>query len=155
MQIILPLKIKQEISSALEKAGSREIGGILMGECLSPNNFRVSEITLQMHGGGFSNFIRNLQSIIAPLMKFFSLNKNDYKRFNYLGEWHSHPSFPPFPSGEDISSMEEIINDPNVGANFVVLMIVKLNKMREFEGTASVFVPRTAPFRAQLTLEEI
>jgi Prokaryotic homologs of the JAB domain len=52
---------------------------------------------------------------------------HNFKRFNYLGEWHSHPSFLPEPSATDHKSMREMIEDPKLGANFVVLMVVKLN----------------------------
>jgi len=69
----------------------------------------------------------------------------DYKRFNYLGEWHSHPSFLPVPSETDLETMQSIVEDPQVGANFLVLMIVKLQGRREMQVSTTAFLPRLEP----------
>jgi len=37
--------------------------------------------------------------------------------------------------------MWEIVGDPQVGANFVVLMIVRLSSAGQLEGTATVYLP--------------
>jgi [CysO sulfur-carrier protein]-S-L-cysteine hydrolase len=49
-----------------------------------------------------------------------------YRRFNYLGEWHSHPSFSVQPSFEDIESMTDIVESGNSTITFAVLLIVRL-----------------------------
>jgi hypothetical protein len=47
-----------------------------------------------------------------------------YRRFNYLGEWHSHPSFSVQPSFEDIESMTDIVENGNSTITFAVPLIV-------------------------------
>lgn len=126
MKLRLPPDMVHKISGALQDAGTREIGGILMGEHIGADIFRVRNITIQRHSGSFASFVRAIQDFVAPLRHFFRTTNHDYTRFNYLGEWHSHPSFEPVPSVTDRQTMHDLIQDDNVGANFVVLMIVKL-----------------------------
>ena len=98
-------------------------------------------MTIQTRGGTLLSFVRLVSSAVTALKKFFEKTNHDYTRFNYLGEWHSHPSFDSIPSRNDIFSMFEIINDREVNANFVVLIIVKLNKYCSLEGSATAFYP--------------
>ncbi len=153
MQIQLPPNAMQRLTTALEWAGTREIGGILMGEHISENVFRVKDMTIQQHGGSFAAFVRIVQDILTPLTEFFRSTNNNYTRFNYLGEWHSHPSFVPEPSGRDRETMRGIINDPEVGANFVVLMIVKLSQTGQLDGTVTVFHSDGAEYQGELVIE--
>lgn len=128
--LVLTLNLPPEISSALQaalkKAGRREIGGILMAEHIGINEFTVREITIHHHGI-YAYFLRRIEDTIGKLHSFFQRTEHDYSRFNYLGEWHSHPSFAPYPSRTDDNSMIEIVQDDTVGANFTVLLIVKLD----------------------------
>jgi hypothetical protein len=89
--------------------------------------------------------VRLIEYILQPLEAFFRSTNHDYKRFNYLGEWHSHHSFELIPSREDHLTMMQIANDPAVGANFVVLLIVK-SEMEELESGLTVYCPTTQPF---------
>ncbi len=155
MQLLLPPKIGEQLVTALARAGTREIGGILMGEHLAENVFRVTNLTIQRHGGSFATFLRVVQDIIEPLRIFFRATNNNYQRFNYLGEWHSHPSFVPEPSPRDCQTMHDIIKDPNVGANFVVLLILKLNQKHQLEGSVTVYQPGGQEFRGDLIQEGI
>ena len=82
--------------------------------------------------------------------QFFERTGRDYERFNYLGEWHSHPSFEARPSGRDEQSMYDIINDRAVGAEFAVLLIVKIGALSTMEVSATIFVPGHAPVAASL-----
>ena len=152
MEIRVEPRIQSKIKEALRKAGRREIGGILMGECLAPNHFRVSDLSTSARRGSFSNFIRSLVDALEPLRNFFVRTGYQYKRFNYLGEWHSHPSFVPVPSASDIQTMLEIVRDPQVGATFAVLLIVRLDSDR-LKGSATVFPASGAAFRACLIWE--
>lgn len=138
---------------ALSQAGSRETGGILMGEHVGEDTFRVAEITIQRRPGTFATFVRALAGVAHALTRFFRRTNYEYTRFNYLGEWHSHPSFALEPSASDRQSMLEIVEDPDVGANFAVLMIVRLQN-DELEGAAFVFQPGGQISRAALELEE-
>jgi hypothetical protein len=80
-------------------------------------------------------------SSVIPVEQFFERTGRDYERFNYLGEWHSHPSFTTRPSRSDVRSMYRIVSEPSVGANFAALVIVRLAARAELEMSACVFRP--------------
>jgi len=128
--IRIPNKIIEQIRPALLRCGNRECGGILMGEHIGQNEFRVANFTVQSNGGTISRFVRTVTGLITKLAEFFEKTEHRYKKYNYLGEWHSHPLFALKPSQEDFQTMRNIIDDPNVGANFVVLILVKINSDR-------------------------
>ncbi|AFY57391.1 hypothetical protein Riv7116_4985 [Rivularia sp. PCC 7116] len=153
MQVLLPNKIAQKLMLALKKAGSREIGGILMGEHIADDVYRVKDLTIQNHGGTSASFVRTIQGIINPLKHFFRKTGYDFTRFNYLGEWHSHPDFATEPSYTDNKTMWEVVEDQQVGANFVILLIVRLNTIGELEGTTTVYLPGQQSFKCELIKE--
>lgn len=97
-----------------------------MGEHLGKDDFRLVDMTIQLRGGAFASFVRLLELIAEPLRNFFDSTEHQYTRYNYLGEWHSHPSFALNPSGTDVETMEGIVGDIHVGANFVVLLLTRL-----------------------------
>jgi [CysO sulfur-carrier protein]-S-L-cysteine hydrolase len=155
VKIIIPLIIKEQLVTALKNASDHETGGILMGEHIGIDEFRVKEITIQPDLGTFASFVRALSHALASLNKFFQKTKYNYAHFNYMGEWHSHPSFIPAPSSKDISTMIDSVNDKNVGANFLVLIILKLNTTGSIEGTATAFYPNLPSARCELIFSEI
>lgn len=149
----LPLDIVCLLENALNRAGDREIGGILMAEHVGTNEFVVRDITI--HGRGtIASFVRLIEEAAGRLKRFFRNTNKNYTRFNYIGEWHSHPSFEPFPSGRDHRSMRDIISDASVGANFVVLLIVKLDKSGSLMGTAHTYLPNDLVGRSILTVNK-
>ena len=105
---------------------------------------------LQHSGGTRSHFVRDVKHNKAFLEDFFARTGKDYQRFNYLGEWHSHPLFAPTPSAEDLRTMWDIVRDPQVGANFVILLIVRLERSN-LEMSATLFVQNYP--QAMLTVE--
>lgn len=141
MKIFIPSNIKEQLIAALKNAGNREIGGILMGKYIGFDEFNVEEITIEPKFGTFASFVRALPHALVSLNKFFKKTKYNYTHFNYMGEWHSHPSFIPTPSFKDISTMMDSINDKKVGANFLILIILKLSLLGSLEGSAMVFYP--------------
>ena len=50
--------------------------------------------------------------------------------------------------------MRGIVNDPEVGAHFAVLVIVKLNQYGHLEGSVSVFYPAGHEYSGELVFEE-
>jgi hypothetical protein len=125
-----------------------------MGEHLGADNFRVKRLTVQKKHGTFASFIRFVEEIIGPLQSFFQATKHDYKRFNYLGEWHSHHSFELVPSGRDHATMVETVTDPKLGAVFVVLLLVKLNRVGALECAVTVYRAGGQPFAGKIVLEQ-
>ena len=140
------------MTEALQKAGRRETGGILMGEHVSEDTFRVVGITVQLQLGTLASFVRALSEVKSALLRFFRRTKHEYSRFNYLGEWHSHPSFALEPSLRDRESMFQIVQDPVVGARFAVLVIVRLYS-KDLRAAAFVFHPGGTLERANILSE--
>lgn len=151
--VLLPPEIEDRLRPALEAAGEKEIGGILMGECLTPGVFRIVDVSIQKRRGSFSRFVRGIADALVALKQFFSRTRHDYQRFNYLGEWHSHPSFHPIPSQTDMDSMQEMVEDKAVGAHFLVLLIIRLGGS-DLQATATVFQPSMEPMQATLSSDE-
>jgi proteasome lid subunit RPN8/RPN11 len=154
VKLLLPLEHQNLLIDSLQKAGVREIGGVLMGEHVATDTFRVKSLTIQYEGGAFASFVRFLEQIVRPLAAFFKRTNYEYRRFNYLGEWHSHPSFALVPSCTDIASMREIVDDPNVGATFAVLLIVKRSPHGRLEATLTVFPAGRSHYSGEITFEE-
>ena len=154
MQLLLPPEIVNRMVTALAEAGSREIGGILMGEHVGPDTFRVQELTIQRTGGTFATFVRVVRNILAPLQAFFRATRHDYTRFNYLGEWHSHHSFALRPSTTDHRTMCKIIDDPQLGANFVVLLLAKLRDSAALDCAVFVYQPKAQPRSGEVMQEQ-
>jgi proteasome lid subunit RPN8/RPN11 len=127
----------------LRAAGRREIGGVLLGEFVRSGIFRVAEITVQRTGGTSATFVRIPQLHEAAIRAFFDKTGHRYERFNYLGEWHSHPSYPTRPSGSDVRAMEQILDNPTMAVNFAVLSIVKIPAADGFEISSYAFVKDT------------
>ncbi|OGP54660.1 MAG: hypothetical protein A2162_04060 [Deltaproteobacteria bacterium RBG_13_52_11b] len=153
MQLLVPPEIATRLADALAQAGRREIGGILMGEHVGPDCFRVKDLTIQRKGGTFAAFIRLVAEILAPIRAFFDTSKHEYTRFNYLGEWHSHHSFALSPSGRDDMTMHEIVTDAQLGARFIVLLLVKLDDRGQLESSVVVYQPGIRPFLGSVVHE--
>lgn len=152
MKLLLPLKVIKRLKREL-RGRHREIGGVLVGEHVSGDVFRIVDISVQLNGGTAAHFVRDPEHHRAFLVDFFARTGHDYQRFNYLGEWHSHPRFLPLPSGEDFDTMLQIVADPAVGANFVVLIIARLHSWGRLEISATLFRPRTRPESVSVEVE--
>src|SRR6266853_385447 len=139
MKLLLPRRISSQWTNALRAAGRREIGGVLLGEFVEPGTFKIAEITIQRGGGTFCHFVRDPKLHEKAIERFFERTGHNYKRFNYLGEWHSHPSFSTRPSPSDIRSMYRIVSDPTVGANCAALVVVRLASRSALDMSACVF----------------
>ena len=140
MRLIIPKAVSERLVRELRKARRREIGGLLFGEHLGGEDFRVADISVQRGGGSAVHFIRDPSQHRSQLNGFFEKTGRDYTRFNYLGAWHSHPSFTPLPSSEDIATMHEILASPDVGVNFLVLIIARLDR-RSLQLSGTGFAP--------------
>jgi integrative and conjugative element protein (TIGR02256 family) len=153
MQLLLTVPILNRLQRELRRAGRREIGGVLMGEHVQDEVFRVVDFSVQHSGGWHCGFIRRPDEHQAQLDQFFRRTGADYTRFNYLGEWHSHPSFEPLPSITDFRTMQSIVDDPAVGVNFLVLLIPRLARWRKIELSAMVFRKGGEPYPVSLSVE--
>ena len=153
MQLLLPPKIIKRLQRELRRAGKQEIGGLLMGEHVRDEVFRVVDISVQRAGGSQACFSRDPKAHKTKLQEFFSRTGENYSRFNYLGEWHSHPSFEPLPSSTDIETMQSIVSDPSVGVNFLTLIIARLPSRATIELTATAFRVGVSPVAVPVSVE--
>jgi JAB domain-containing protein similar to deubiquitination enzymes len=117
----------QKLKPALERAGTKEIGGQLFGEQLAPSDFRITELTIQARRGSFARFIVDLLQAARDAIRFFDRTEHRYTRFNYIGEWHSHPSFEISPSATDAQTMIQLVTDTAFRGSFAILIIVRLD----------------------------
>ena len=124
-----------------------------MAEHLGDDNYRIVEISVQREGGSAACFIRHPKKHRIELERFFERTGHNYTRFNYFGEWHSHPSFPTTPSIQDLRTMQALACDPVVGADLLVLLIMRLEPDATLDSSATVFRVNDAPAHAVLTME--
>ncbi|TIS72500.1 MAG: hypothetical protein E5W94_30735 [Mesorhizobium sp.] len=144
MELIISNDIAVRIDRALAKAKRQEIGGLLVGEHVGAETFRIVDISIQTTHGSYAHFERDPELHAHFLETFFKRTGENYKRYNYLGEWHSHPSFELLPSSDDVRTMRSIVDDPQVGVNFAVLLIVRRDGHRRLALSAMAF-PRSLP----------
>jgi integrative and conjugative element protein (TIGR02256 family) len=122
----------------LRTAGDREIGGILMAEQLDAGSFRIVDFSVDRETGSAAHFVRSPEHHRSALQNFFERTGNDYARFNYLGEWHSHPNYPAVPSRADIQAMNDLIHGER-DIPFAVLLIVRATWWRKISCSATLF----------------
>jgi integrative and conjugative element protein (TIGR02256 family) len=139
MKLLLPIRLIDRLKRELRRGKSSEIGGVLVGEHVAGDTFRIIDLSVQLSGGTAAHFVRDPALAKSFLDDFFKRTGNAYKRFNYIGEWHTHPSFTPLPSSEDCTTMIDLIHDPAVGVNFAVLVIVRLRRWSGIELSATLF----------------
>jgi hypothetical protein len=53
----------------------------------------------------------------------------------------------------DRKTMQDLVNDEQVGSNFAVLLIIKLGAESQLEGTVTVFQPNKKEFTGTLVQE--
>ena len=153
MKLKLPREIREKTLRALRLAGNREIGGVLMGEQIAPSEFRIVDLSIDDVSGSAAHFVRSVDQHQQALAAFFDRTSNDYARYNYLGEWHSHPRYSTRPSAADLASMNGLV-DGERDISFAVLLIVR----RRFwggrlEAASYVFGRDAGPAHAHLEFE--
>ena len=138
MQVEFPKSVAARLKKTLRQSGNREVGGVLMAEQIAPSTFRLLDFSLDADSGSPTNFIRNPEHHKKALTDFFAKTNGDFSRFNYIGEWHSHPRFPAIPSTVDRQSMFELV-DTEKDISFAMLLIVRLRYWAFLECSATLF----------------
>lgn len=152
MKVGFPSELRKRLLRNLVKAGRREIGGVLMAEQLEPGNFMIADFSVDNITGGEAHFVRSVEHHETALQEFYRKTGADYGRFNYLGEWHSHPNHSPVPSLIDITSMEKLIYGER-SIPFAVLLIVKKTWWRRIACSATLFQQDYAPEPVKISIE--
>lgn len=140
----------ERLRRELQRAGNQEIGGVMVAEHLEDAAFRLADFSVQRSGGSFASFVRKPSLHRRFLNRFFEQTGQEFERFNYLGEWHSHPCFVARPSSQDLDQMQVLVDDPDQEALFAVLMIVRLGIRNELEASAYAFRRGFSPVEAQI-----
>lgn len=137
MRLDFPRELLIRMRREVAAAGKVEIGGVLMAEQIEPGHFRLVDFTVDSQRGGAAHFFRSVEDLQAALGEFFAQTGSDFGRFNYLGEWHSHPNHAPIPSLEDIASMMSLV-EGECDIPFALLLIVR-KTWRSLSMSASLF----------------
>lgn len=112
----------------LKRAGPREIGGVLFGEQLDEGCFRIVEATRQRFWPAtHDRFCRKGTQARKDILSLHRRYCGQAQRFNYLGEWHSHPSAPVVPSLCDEMTMASLLAEQAGAVNFLVLVVVRFS----------------------------
>lgn len=152
MQLLLPSDVRHSMRKHMTRARRREIGGILMGEEVSPQRFRVVDFSVDVVSGTTAHFVRDADHHERELHAFFQRTGADYRRYNYLGEWHTHPSFDVRPSLQDVRSMQDLV-DGSRGVDFAVLLISRMTWIWRFQCSAFLFVRHHVPTKIEVLYE--
>ncbi|UFW79903.1 MULTISPECIES: Mov34/MPN/PAD-1 family protein [Rhizobium] len=150
VQLILPGGIVETMKTMLVRAADREIGGILMARQIVPGQFEIVDFSVDELTGERAHFVRDHVFHNAFLDAFFERTGYDYETYNYIGEWHSHPRLPIFPSMTDLESMEDLVNGER-DIPFAVLLVVRSDVPGEFVATATFHQYGLAPEPVQIT----
>ncbi len=139
----------------LKTAHPKEIGGVLFGEQLAEGNFRIAEMTRQRFGGGTATtFRRQSNSARKEIHTFHKTIGGNPRRFNYLGEWHSHPNGSVCPSLQDEITMRQLLVDQGKSVNFLVLMILKLDYRARLQVGASAYLSSGHCLNCNIEIED-
>lgn len=151
MKLILTKKTLETLRLELRQARRREIGGVLVGEHLEGETFALAGLSVQRDGGSDAHFVRDPEQHKVFLNSFFAETGHRYDRFNYLGEWHSHPGFLALPSPTDCETMYGIVENPQVASSFAVLMVARLHPFWGLQLSATGFRAGILPDSIELS----
>jgi [CysO sulfur-carrier protein]-S-L-cysteine hydrolase len=144
MKVEFPKPLRERMRKALSLAKRREIGGVLMAEQIEPGHFRLVDFTVDEITGSAAHFVRSVEHHHATLSGFYAQTASEYGRFNYLGEWHSHPNHLPVPSSTDIASMQALVRGER-DIPFAMLLIVRSARWRRLLISATLFQRNQVP----------
>lgn len=125
IEIVLSTHCLHLLRHELRAAAEKEIGGVMAAEEVSDGRFLVADLSVQRDGSS-SNFYRDPEQHGEFIRDFHDRMGHMPERFNYLGEWHSHPTYPALPSDDDFAQMQKLMDDSEQKSTFLVLMVVKL-----------------------------
>jgi integrative and conjugative element protein (TIGR02256 family) len=138
MKVEFPAALRRQMHGHLARAGGREIGGLLMAEQIEPGHFRLAQFSVDERSGGAAFFERSMEDHGDALQQFYDRTGSDFARFNYLGEWHSHPNHMPEPSTTDVASMIDLV-EAEQDIPFAMLLIVRKAWWKRILSSATLF----------------
>ncbi|WP_282611014.1 Mov34/MPN/PAD-1 family protein [Pelagibius sp. Alg239-R121] len=155
MRLRIPKAMIERWASDLKGAGRKEIGGVLFGEQIAEGDFRIVEATRQrFFGGTVTTFKRRGGAARREILALHKEFGGDPERFNYFGEWHSHPAAPVWPSLQDEITMYNLLADQGEAVNFLVLIIVKLDADAQFHIGAQTYLASGHKMNCEIEIED-
>ena len=122
----------------------------MLAEQLAPAHFRILDVSVDVHSGSHASFRRDPAVHQKTVETFFERTGCSFDRFNYLGEWHSHPSFPVYPSQEDIDAMTDLVQNYRSEITFAPLLIVRLRYWVWVDYSLTIFARGYAPYEVRI-----
>lgn len=152
LSLTIPPAQWNAMQACLETGGLREIGGWLAAEQLAPGKFELVGFTVDLDVGTHNRFDSLPTTHGAQLDGILTANADRSGRVDYLGEWHSHPTFPPVPSDIDIAAMTRMVEES--GPSFAALLIVRLLGAAVLQATITTFQRGLPPEQGQLITDQ-
>lgn len=154
MRLRIPKMIVERWAADLKRTGAKEIGGVLFGEQIDEGDFRIVEATRQRFWGGTATTFKRRGGARKEILALHEKAGGDPERFNYLGEWHSHPNAPAWPSLQDEITMYNLLADQGEAVNFLVLMIVKLDEREQLHIGARTYLASGHKLPCKIEIED-
>lgn len=124
VRVILSDRVVAKMRDGIPRAGLLEVGGLMMGENVADNVFRVLDISLTVgEPGRYYLDPAEHQSFVDEFRGEFC----DEGRFRLIGSWHSHPSGDPEPGKRDLQTLRATMAHPSTDLAFKVLLIACLD----------------------------
>ena len=141
MRVRIERRIIDDWVKDLKRAGPREIGGVLFGEQLGEGYFRIVEAPSDpFEIGTCDRFCRGTAQARKAILSLHRRYGGRPERFNYLGEWHSHPNALALPSARDEMTMTQLLADQVGTVNFLMLVVVRISHEGALEISARVYL---------------
>ncbi|AZB56915.1 hypothetical protein EBL89_16455 [Cereibacter sphaeroides] len=137
LSLTVPRSQLAKLEFYLAQAGEREIGGWLVAEQIAPGEFELVGLTVDFEAGTRDRFDSFPETHSEQMDRILLENRGRTGRVDYLGEWHSHPTFPPIPSKTDLASMTDMVE--HSGPSFAALVIVRLIGNASIRATITTF----------------
>ena len=127
MTIIIPQEQAEIIQRQLIKCGLNETKGALFAYKIRDDYFQVDGVYIETKVGNIA-FVElfNNKRYRDFQYRYHKKHTFDYVNHNYIGDWHSHPSFELFPSSFDQEEVKRDLKKSN--ARFLIQIIFKLEK---------------------------
>lgn len=154
IEIVLNSRCIRKLRRELDAAGLNEIGGVLAAEQVADGKFLVLDLSVQRNGTT-NHFDRDPIQHADFIRRFHERMGYHPEKFNYLGEWHSHPSYPAIPSSDDFSQMQKLVEDKDQASTFLALLVVKLDSHKTLRGSTYAFRPGLPPIRSALNSTDV
>ncbi|MDG1736572.1 MAG: Mov34/MPN/PAD-1 family protein [Paracoccaceae bacterium] len=150
LSLTVPRSQLEKLQTHLKQGGKREIGGWLVAEQTAPGKFELVGLTVDLEVGTRDRFDSLPEPHSKQMDRILLESSGRTGRVDYLGEWHSHPAFPPIPSEIDVASMTNMVEYS--GPSFAALVIVRLMGSASIQATITTFQRGQLPKAGQLII---